>query len=60
MTDFGVHMELSAWRCLNNPISGNGPPEATGEAECDFDMCEMCLRWALHCEKTQGSNFLHI
>ena len=20
--------------------------------DCDFDMCEMCIRWALHCDKS--------
>ena len=22
--------------------------------ECDFDVCEMCVRWALHCEKNKS------
>ena len=25
------------------------------EQECDFDICEMCLRWALYCHK-RGKN----
>ena len=65
MTDFGLHPELNAWRCFNNPVSGGdsidqGLRNNNGEDECDFDMCEMCLRWALHCEKTKNSDFLHV
>ena len=60
LTDFGLHEDLNAWRCFNNPVVGSDQAVAdNAEAECDFDMCEMCIRWALHCEKT-GSDFLQI
>ncbi len=36
---FGYHEGTEGWQC---PDLDN----------CDFDLCEMCVRWALHCEKT--------
>ena len=37
--DFGFHTGIEGWQC----------PKLD---ECDFDLCEMCIRWAIHCEKT--------
>ena len=36
-TDFGTHEGIESW-------------SSAGEG-CDFDLCEMCLRWCIHCEK---------
>ena len=36
MTEFGLHTGVEAWT-------------STGE-DCDFDLCEMCIRWCIHCE----------
>ena len=36
MTEFGLHEGIEAWT-------------STGE-DCDFDLCEMCIRWCIHCE----------
>ena len=45
-TDFETHSNTLAWRS-----SGVIRNEDGEEEECDFDLCEMCLRWALYCEK---------
>lgn len=37
-TDFGFHETMSGWQC---PDLDN----------CDFDLCEMCIRWILHCQR---------
>ena len=38
--DIGQHYGIMTWRCQ----------EADEEDECDFDLCEDCLRWILYCE----------
>ena len=41
---FDLHLGTRAWRCVE---------QQEGEQDdCDFDLCEMCVRWALHCKKT--------
>jgi len=40
--DFDLHPHMKVWRCDKN---------VDGE-DCDFDMCEMCVRWMIHCERT--------
>ena len=42
-TDFDEHPGIDGWTC----------PETTpdGEYACDFDLCGMCIRWCIHCEK---------
>ena len=44
--DFETHTDTLAWRCTEMI-----PHEELGEEECDFDLCEMCLRWTIFCEK---------
>ena len=48
----GLHSNSKAWRCFHNyePVLGTVGNEEDVEDECDFDMCEMCVRWALYCE----------
>ena len=41
MTEFGLHEGIEAWT-------------STGE-DCDFDLCEMCIRWCIHCESLRIS-----
>ena len=36
-TNFDYHEGTEGWQCTNFD-------------ECDFDLCEMCLRWYVHCE----------
>ena len=36
---FGYHEGTEGWQC---PDLDN----------CDFDLCEVCVRWVMHCEKT--------
>ena len=38
-TEFGYHEGTEGWQ---NPDLDN----------YDFDLCEMCVRWCIHCEKT--------
>ena len=54
--DFGLHSDSKAWRCFHSMDSDIGGAENKEEEkeevqECDFDMCEMCIRWSVHCEK---------
>ena len=57
-TTFDVHPGTKTWsnRHLANVVSFAEPePESVedgGLQEYDFDLCEMCVRWAIHCEKT--------
>ena len=54
-TTFDVHPNDKAWRCLHvyeDPDINNESYEGDGLQECDFDLCEMCVRWTVHCEKT--------
>ena len=37
---FDYYTGMQGWRCSK-----------ANEEECDFDICEMCVRWALHCDK---------
>ena len=39
----GRHAQAEAWRCQELDDYGN---------ECDFDLCQDCLRWVLYCEHT--------
>ena len=41
-TDFDEHAGIGGWQ--------------SPKRECDFDLCEMCIRWCLHCEKS-GADF---
>ena len=50
LTEFDLHPELNAWRCFAAP-TGSEEGAAEGD-DCDFDMCEMCIRWTLHCDKS--------
>ena len=45
-TDFELHVGTKSWICRYEEN------KLTGETECDFDLCEMCVRWVVHCEKT--------
>ena len=45
-TDFELHEGTKSWICRHDEN------ELTGQNECDFDLCEMCVRWVAHCEKT--------
>ena len=45
-TEFELHYGTKYWGCRFEVES------QTGENECDFDLCEMCVRWTAHCEKT--------
>ena len=38
-TDFDLHIGCEGW--------------TSSKEEEDFDLCEMCIRWALHCEKNR-------
>ena len=58
-TTFDVHPGTKAWRCNQHLsiVEGFVEPEPEsvedgGLQECDYDLCEMCVRWAVHCEKT--------
>ena len=44
--DYGLHPDIKVWRCEKSSMV-NGEIE-----ECDIDICEMCVRWTLHCERT--------
>ena len=35
--DLGVHEGIGCWRSSNE--------------DEDFDLCEMCIRWAIHCKE---------
>ena len=35
--EFGFHEGTEGWQCPDR--------------DCDFDICDMCIRWVLHCEK---------
>ena len=35
---FDYYLDTERWSCPDR--------------DCDFDLCEMCTRWCLHCEKT--------
>ena len=37
-TEFDFHQGTEAWQSLDRNL--------------DFDLCEMCIRWAIHCQKT--------
>ena len=37
--DFDYHFGIEGWSSSNE--------------ESDFDLCEMCIRWVLHCEKNK-------
>ena len=39
-TDFDHHDGTEGWQCPDRE-------------NCDFDICEMCIRWVLHCEKNK-------
>ena len=45
-TDYELHSGTKSWCCRFEEVSH------TVENECDFDLCEMCVRWTAHCEKT--------
>ena len=36
-TEFGEHLGTDFW--------------SSEQQDCDFDLCEMCIRWCIHCEK---------
>lgn len=38
-TDFDEHIGTAGYSCPDD--------------ECDFDLCEMCIRWCLYCEENQ-------
>ena len=38
-TDFDLHVGTEGW--------------TSSQEEEDFDLCDMCIRWALHCEKNR-------
>ena len=35
--DFAFHETMAGWQCT----------------KCDFDICEHCIRWVMHCDKTK-------
>ena len=42
-TEMRKHTNTLAWRCQETDEKGS---------ECDFDLCQDCLRWVLYCEYT--------
>ena len=42
--DFDLHPNTKCWRCYQMM--------AESQEDCDFDLCEMCVRWVVHCERT--------
>lgn len=42
--EFELHPDTKCWRCYQ-ALEGS-------EDDCDFDLCEMCVRWVIHCERT--------
>ena len=43
--EFDLYTDTYAWSC-------DMKDEANDGDDSDFDICEMCIRWAIHCEKT--------
>ena len=43
ISDFDLHPQFKVWRC----------EETVDGEDCDFDLCEVCVRWTMHCERTQ-------
>ena len=49
--EFESYKNTLAWQSTGTYVDEDGV-----EQYCDFDLCEMCLRWALYCEKKGEGN----
>ena len=49
-TTFALHLDTKAWGCYQTSEGSDADFEE--QVSCDFDICEMCVRWTLYCEKT--------
>ena len=47
ITDFDLYPEIKVWTSTFQSKDDRGD-----DFEDEFDICEMCIRWALHCERT--------
>ena len=53
--DFQSHAGTMCWRCPQVIINSEGQEE-----DCDFDICDMCLRWAIYCTRKGRRNYARV